>query len=67
MPGGCFADLGSVARVCFAGDILALVLDVGTYNTRAGFGGDALPKCVVPSVRAARARASLRPGATSSH
>jgi hypothetical protein len=53
----------SCARVLL-GDISALVLDVGTYNTRAGFGGDALPKCVVPSVRAARAAASLRAACT---
>ena len=35
-----------------AADILALVLDVGTCNTKGGFGGDVIPKCVVPSVAA---------------
>ena len=49
---------GLTARVAcppVAADILSLVLDVGSYNTKGGFGGDATPKCVVPSVRAAPA------------
>ena len=65
---GCGVCVGARARlclcVCVAADILALVLDVGTYNTKAGFGGDSLPKCVVPSVSARNLNARDEPAWT---
>ena len=45
------------ARVRGAGDVVSLVVDVGSYNTKGGFAGDEVPKAVIPSVRP---RAPLR-------
>ena len=39
------------ARVRGAGDVVSLVVDVGSYNTKGGFAGDEVPKAVIPSVR----------------
>lgn len=35
----------------FADDVSAVVIDIGTHSTKAGYAGEDTPRCVIPSVR----------------
>ena len=43
--------VGGAALLLLTAEISALVVDFGSYNTKAGYAGDDTPKCVLPSVR----------------
>lgn len=46
-----FAATLTELSLAYKDDVSAVVIDLGTHTTKAGYAGEDTPRCVIPSVR----------------